>query len=202
MSDGFDSEGNPYCFSDGCGVISPVFAKIIADELDIPYVPSAFQIRYAGYKGMVSVDFLDKRLIGNGGDYYACLRHSQKKFDVSDKSPLDFDIAQWSGPSGAKFHQCFIATLDSLALKLEGKQKHKELHQRLRQLLNESFTDILKPLVDGKAFVAAFERLPKYFPLSKMRTSEESSMQEPFLRSMIEAKATFNASKCSIFRFF
>ncbi|KAL0342810.1 UNVERIFIED_CONTAM: RNA-dependent RNA polymerase 2 [Sesamum calycinum] len=45
------TDGVKYCFSDGIGKISYAFAKDIARKLGLPHIPSAFQIRYGGYKG-------------------------------------------------------------------------------------------------------------------------------------------------------
>ncbi|KAG6723510.1 hypothetical protein I3842_03G211700 [Carya illinoinensis] len=45
-----------YCFPDGIGKISAELAREVATKLGCSSVPSAFQIRYAGYKGVVAVD--------------------------------------------------------------------------------------------------------------------------------------------------
>ncbi|KDO19528.1 hypothetical protein SPRG_15276 [Saprolegnia parasitica CBS 223.65] len=51
-----DVTRNGYVFSDGIGVISSTLADDIAMKLHLNYVPSAYQIRYGGWKGVVSVD--------------------------------------------------------------------------------------------------------------------------------------------------
>ncbi|KAL5553263.1 hypothetical protein UlMin_040664, partial [Ulmus minor] len=48
--------GNKYCFSDGIGKISAEFAEIVARKCGLNRFPSAFQIRYGGFKGVVAVD--------------------------------------------------------------------------------------------------------------------------------------------------
>lgn len=50
------SDGVKYCFSDGIGKISVSFAKQVAKKLGLINTPSAFQIRYGGYKGVITVD--------------------------------------------------------------------------------------------------------------------------------------------------
>ncbi|KAI5169371.1 RNA-dependent RNA polymerase [Pancytospora epiphaga] len=50
-----DIERNNYCFTDGIGLISLKMAMQVSKILNLPYVPSAFQIRFAGYKGVVAV---------------------------------------------------------------------------------------------------------------------------------------------------
>lgn len=62
-------------------------------ELDQP-TPSAYQIRYAGCKGMLSVDV---RLDKNPQGHQLILRDSMKKFD-SDQSYV-LEIVKYSQPS-------------------------------------------------------------------------------------------------------
>ena len=50
-----DIERNSYCFTDGVGLITPIHALAISKKIGLSYVPSAFQIRFAGYKGVLSV---------------------------------------------------------------------------------------------------------------------------------------------------
>lgn len=66
-----------YCFSDGIGKISKEFAKEVArkygaKKLQAGITPSAFQIRYGGYKGVVAVDPLSYSKLS--------LRPSMRKF--------------------------------------------------------------------------------------------------------------------------
>ncbi|XP_030548273.1 RNA-dependent RNA polymerase 6-like [Rhodamnia argentea] len=50
-----DIERNGYCFSDGIGTITPDLAREVAEKLKLELdTPSAYQIRYAGYKGVVA----------------------------------------------------------------------------------------------------------------------------------------------------
>ncbi|KVI06345.1 Nucleotide-binding, alpha-beta plait [Cynara cardunculus var. scolymus] len=50
------TDGVDYCFSDGIGKISLSFAKEVASKYGLKHTPSAFQIRYGGYKGVIAVD--------------------------------------------------------------------------------------------------------------------------------------------------
>lgn len=50
-----DVERNGYNFTDGVGKISPFLAKMIASELRMPTVASAYQFRLGGCKGVLSV---------------------------------------------------------------------------------------------------------------------------------------------------
>lgn len=56
-----DVETADYVFTDGCGLIAPSLAQELARRTRIlfrnsRYTPSVFQIRYRGYKGVVTVD--------------------------------------------------------------------------------------------------------------------------------------------------
>ncbi|RZC74895.1 hypothetical protein C5167_050384 [Papaver somniferum] len=87
-----ESNGTIYTFSDGIGKISSEFAHKVANKCGLKCTPSAFQIRYGGYKGVVAVDpRAVKRL---------CLRKSMCKF-TSQNTKLD--VLSWS-----KFQPCFL----------------------------------------------------------------------------------------------
>lgn len=65
---------NGYTFSDGVGKISPALAREVAVSMDLKVVPSAFQFRFGGAKGVLTVsNFLEGRKIQ--------LRPSQIKFE-------------------------------------------------------------------------------------------------------------------------
>lgn len=56
-----DVVSKEYNFTDGCGLISEKFAKFLVKNMNIRfrnqrYMPSVFQIRYRGYKGVLTVD--------------------------------------------------------------------------------------------------------------------------------------------------
>ena len=72
-----DWVNNGHCFSDGCGVISVQLAQEIASKLNLLEIPSAFQIRFAGFKGVVSVS---PEISG------LALRPSMKKFETHHRS--------------------------------------------------------------------------------------------------------------------
>lgn len=87
------ADGTKYTFSDGIGKISVDFAHRVAIKCGVRgRTPSAFQIRYAGYKGVVAVNpFSSKKL---------SLRKSMLKYE-SDNTKLD--VLAWS-----KYQPCFL----------------------------------------------------------------------------------------------
>jgi RNA-dependent RNA polymerase len=90
-----DVKRNNRIFTDGVGTISPELAKQIWKTLceqrhktpSSPFEPVAFQIRFGGYKGMVSVD---PRLSG----ITMRLRPSMRKFHVYDTEFMALEIAR------------------------------------------------------------------------------------------------------------
>ncbi|XP_023212680.1 uncharacterized protein LOC111615508 [Centruroides sculpturatus] len=83
-----NSDGQ-YKFSDGIGKISSELAKKVFEKLDILNEPSAMQIRYAGFKGMLTVwpDMKGEKII---------FRKSMNKFPSNNES---LEILKVSKPS-------------------------------------------------------------------------------------------------------
>lgn len=71
------TDGVDYCFSDGIGKISLSFAKEVASKYGLKHTPSAFQIRYGGYKGVIAVDRNSFKKLS--------LRKSMLKFDSKNR---------------------------------------------------------------------------------------------------------------------
>ncbi|KAF8703377.1 hypothetical protein HU200_032177 [Digitaria exilis] len=99
------TDGTKYIFSDGIGKISSRFARKIAKiiGLDPNNPPSAFQIRYGGYKGVIAVDptsFFD-----------LSLRPSMKKFE--SKSTM-LNITNWSKSQPCYVNREIISLLSTL----------------------------------------------------------------------------------------
>ncbi|KAF7546291.1 hypothetical protein G7Z17_g8547 [Cylindrodendrum hubeiense] len=75
-----DVKRQGHVFTDGCGLIAPVLARDVARQLGVAfrnrrYTPAVFQIRYLGYKGVVTVDPRMK-----GPKPSLKMRESMKKF--------------------------------------------------------------------------------------------------------------------------
>ncbi|MED6142319.1 multidrug resistance protein, partial [Stylosanthes scabra] len=87
-----DVKFNDYVFSDGIGKVSLEFAKKVAKKCGYSSTPSAFQIRYGGYKGVVAVDPTSTRKLS--------LRKSMLKYD-SDNTKLDVLAC-------SKFQPCYL----------------------------------------------------------------------------------------------
>jgi hypothetical protein len=81
-----DIKRDEYVFTDGCGLISARLARQLAQRRNIihrnkRYLPSVFQIRYRGYKGVLTLDPTLR------GKEHVLFRESMRKFkDASDYS--------------------------------------------------------------------------------------------------------------------
>lgn len=88
-----DVESKDYIFTDGCGLISEKFAKLLVRKVNIryrnqKYMPSVFQIRYRGYKGVLMVDPTMK------GKTKIKFRESMKKFKGG--KDLSFSVIEYA----------------------------------------------------------------------------------------------------------
>lgn len=93
-----DIQTKDYIFTDGCGLIAPSLAIILAQKRNIAfrnqkYVPSVFQIRYRGYKGVLMVDPTMK-----DSKPLVKFRDSMRKFSAGDDS--SFSVVAYSRVSG------------------------------------------------------------------------------------------------------
>lgn len=88
-----DVQTKDYIFTDGCGLISPHLASQLVKQRNIVfrnkrYIPSVFQIRYRGYKGVL---MLEPEL---SGQILVKFRDSMKKFKGGDD--LSFSVVAYS----------------------------------------------------------------------------------------------------------
>ena len=88
-----DVVSKDYNFTDGCGLISEQFAKFLVKSMNIRfrnqrYIPSVFQIRYRGYKGVLMID---PSMRNNTKIRF---RESMKKFKGGDD--LSFSVIEYA----------------------------------------------------------------------------------------------------------
>ncbi|KAL9324882.1 hypothetical protein ACSQ67_005527 [Phaseolus vulgaris] len=166
--------GIEYVFSDGIGKISLEFAKRVAKKCGYDCTPSAFQIRYGGYKGVVAVD--------PESPYKLSLRNSMRKYD-SDNTKLDV-------LGRSKFQPCFlnrqlITLLSTLGIK-DGvfEKKQREAVDQLNTILTDSLKaqEVLDLMSTGEITNV----------LKEMLICGYKPNEEPFLSMMLQV---FRASK-------
>ncbi len=101
------SKDGIYTFSDGVGKISYNLAKQISDKLKLNYVPSCFQGRFLGCKGVWTTMWDD-----NSGKIYC--RKSQIKFKVEKKEENFFELCDYSRYIQSYLNRQIILLLNSL----------------------------------------------------------------------------------------
>lgn len=104
-----DVERNGFQFTDGVGLISPFLADLIAIEMKVKkdtLVPSAYQFRLGGCKGVLSVSPRLK-------DRKVAMRRSQKKFDAGH---VGFEINRVADFSSSALNRQLIIILSSLGV--------------------------------------------------------------------------------------
>uniref|UniRef100_A0A183E2Q4 RNA-dependent RNA polymerase n=1 Tax=Gongylonema pulchrum TaxID=637853 RepID=A0A183E2Q4_9BILA len=126
---GCDTNGSAYVFSDGVGTISIDFARTIALDLGVEnFIPSCFQVRYRGVKGVLTLDpnldvrkcwaetnrIADNSRYTNRQNNLAVLfRPSQDKF----KAPRDtsIEVVKYSAPTPVFLNRPLILILDQVS---------------------------------------------------------------------------------------
>ncbi|XP_034599533.2 probable RNA-dependent RNA polymerase SHL2 [Setaria viridis] len=105
-----DVNHNGYNFSDGIGKITPKLALEVAKKLPLmdKYVPSAFQIRFAGFKGVVAVWPGE-----NEEARWLSLRPSMKKFESAHSV---FEVVSWTKLQPAFLNRQIITLLSTLGV--------------------------------------------------------------------------------------
>nr|DAD32250.1 TPA_asm: hypothetical protein HUJ06_011101 [Nelumbo nucifera] len=166
--------GTTYVFSDGIGKISVEFARRVAAACNLRgCTPSAFQIRYAGYKGVVALDPTSTAKLS--------LRPSMAKYD-SETTKLD--VLTWS-----KFHPCYLNRQIIVLLSTLGvedqifENKQKEIVEQLDLILTDPFVarEVLDIMSVGESTRVLKEMLKCYKPDA-----------DPYLSRMLR---TFRLSK-------
>uniref|UniRef100_A0A224Z809 RNA-dependent RNA polymerase n=1 Tax=Rhipicephalus zambeziensis TaxID=60191 RepID=A0A224Z809_9ACAR len=162
--------GNPYIFSDGIGMISRSLMRKVCKQLGLPELPSAIQIRYAGYKGVLC---LNPKLHGD----QLLLRKSMKKFHCSTSDSLE--IVQVSAPRPVYLNRPLITILEQLGVP---GRVFLRLQQNMVLRLCDAFVS------DDEALqVLGVHIRTGHLPLVKFRRQGLVLTREPFIRSLLLA---------------
>ncbi|KAJ8751633.1 hypothetical protein K2173_025789 [Erythroxylum novogranatense] len=101
-----DIKRNTYVFSDGIGMITPDLCREVAEKLKLEIsLPSAYQIRYAGYKGVVAC------WPSKGDGIRLSLRHSMDKFQSKHTT---LEICSWTRFQPGFLNRQIITLLSTL----------------------------------------------------------------------------------------
>ena len=126
-----DVERNGYTFSDGVGKMSVVLSERISKKLNLDYIPSCFQGRFLGCKGVWTTMWNDK-----SGKIYC--RPSQQKFYVSPQEIKNyFELCDYSRYIQAYLNRQIIILLSALGI--EDRKFEKKLTDYKRKLNDQNF---------------------------------------------------------------
>eukprot|EP01018_Ginkgo_biloba_P005535 Gb_17278 [translate_table: standard] len=170
-----DSGSTRYTFSDGIGKISLSLAKQVAIKCGCDKrIPSAFQIRYGGYKGVVAVD--------PKSSWKLSLRRSMWKYNSKNTS---LDVLSWT-----RFGPCFLNRQIITLLSTLGVEDHhfEMLQKQAVTLMDQLLTNRDKAL-DVLQIMFAGEN---HNVFTEMLSCGYSPAFEPYLSMMLHA---FRASK-------
>eukprot|EP00118_Oscarella_pearsei_P028510 m.2323 g.2323 ORF g.2323 m.2323 type:complete len:1118 (+) comp8576_c0_seq1:109-3462(+) len=178
--DVFYRKTKTYNFTDGVGTISPEFAEVVAKSTNHngQGTPSAFQIRFGGYKGVVAVD---RRLAGK--KIKLQLRPSMHKFESNH---YQLEVCNPCSFTPAHINRQIILLLSSL------KVSDKVFIERQAEMLN-NLDSILE---DPKAAVDYLTRTASLGPHSTMAAVVEmmkagfDPKSEPYVHDVLQSHRT------------
>ncbi|KAK4568483.1 hypothetical protein RGQ29_004046 [Quercus rubra] len=158
-----------YCFSDGIGKISQSFAWLVAQKCGLNKTPSAFQIRYGGFKGVVAVDRNSYRKLS--------LRKSMEKFESKNRM---LNVTKWSDSMPCYLNREIITLLSTLGVKDEA----------FEAMQKEQLCLLGKMLTNREAAIKVLQILngsDSRNILVKMLLQGYEPNQEPYLSMMLQA---------------
>ncbi|RDY14110.1 RNA-dependent RNA polymerase 1, partial [Mucuna pruriens] len=174
-----------YCFSDGIGKISAELARKVAKKCGCgDNVPSAFQIRYGGYKGVVAVDPTSSTKLS--------LRKSMCKYK-SENTQLD--VLAWSKHKPCYLNRQVITLLSTLGVKDQVfRKKQREILNQLKMISRKPLkvldlmstgetTNILREML-----ICGFHPTKEPFLSMMLQTLYASKLQELQLKTRIFVK--------------
>lgn len=172
-----------YKFTDGVGTISNELRDSICGRLNnrrkktLRGKPAAFQIRFRGSKGMVSVDHT---LTGS----VICLRPSMIKFQVASGQHNDIEIARaFDKPGPCFLNRPLIMLLDGLGVPFEVFGKYQEDAVKATTVATESLKNAAS-LLDTHGLGASY-RLPSVL-LNLDKLGIDNLDRDGFYGEMIE----------------
>ena len=143
--------------TDGAGLISLEKAKEIANLMELDETPSAFQIRYSGFKGVVSCTQVNYPELK--GKHFV-LRKSMKKFENEDRR---FCVARYSKYQKVYLNREIINLLSSI--------EDHDIKNTLFRYMDRDLEELLKMFKSEKI---ALQQLQDYIPESDLKDIYES----------------------------
>ncbi|CAB3407561.1 unnamed protein product [Caenorhabditis bovis] len=208
-----DTTGS-YTFTDGIGAVSASVAKKVAKLLKLGKgcVPSAYQIRFRGMKGMIAIDpqidtdvldvFVkddvdDVAIVPREFGFSCVFRPSQIKF-ISARThdnKYDLEIVKFSMPTPVALNRPFINILDQVSSK-QSFECHRRVCERVRQYLDIQLESFAKLMINEDACRGKLEEMPRRIRFASLLKRNGFVLStEPFFRTLIRASIDFVLAK-------
>ncbi|PJF19498.1 RNA dependent RNA polymerase family protein [Paramicrosporidium saccamoebae] len=165
--DGID---RTYTYSDGIGMITYGLAKAISDRMGFSTIPTAFQIRFAGFKGVLAIRpdsttaSEDKRI---------WFRPSMQKFESSHRT---LEVLNWSAYIPCYLNRQVLVIFSSLGVP-------DEAFMNLQDQMLKSMPNMLLNSTESSSWLESNLRVLS--PLSSKVIQSWSLDSEPFFRSLL-----------------
>lgn len=179
------TDGIKYCFSDGIGKISLSFAKQVAQKCGLNKIPSAFQIRYGGYKGVIAID--------RTSFWKLSLRRSMLKFDSKNTMLC---VTKCSDSMPCYLNREIVCLLSTLGV---ADENFELIQGEQMRLLDGMLTDRDMALNVLEGMSGSITKAD----LAQMLLQGYEPNEEPYLSMMLKAHHEYQLSeirsKCRIF---
>ncbi|UMM10221.1 hypothetical protein L5515_000094 [Caenorhabditis briggsae] len=199
--------GKPYTFSDGVGIMSYRFAQKVAHAMQMGNsVPSSFQIRFRGMKGMIAIDpYMD--LIHQWNVSYdipyqvpnlelkCAFRPSQIKFEAKSLPGDQIEMVKYSAPVMVALNKPFINILDQVS-EMQSLECHKRVTGRVEELMDRQILSFARQMNDETYCRNRLKEFPRRIDIDFLRPMWGFTLSsEPFFRSLIKASIKFSITK-------
>uniref|UniRef100_A0A158QQJ9 RNA-dependent RNA polymerase n=1 Tax=Haemonchus placei TaxID=6290 RepID=A0A158QQJ9_HAEPC len=199
-----------YTFSDGVGMISYGFAAEIAKDMSLgDCVPSCYQFRFRGMKGVVAVNpLLDelsewaekneisrpKRVHGNW-NLKLVFRPSQIKFDAKRTQTDSLEVVKHSSPVPVSLNKPFICILDQVS-EMQSYECHARVTNRIEELLDLQLRGMARTMLREHDCRNKLKELPRRIDIDSLSVVCGFQLStEPFFRSLIKATIKYTVTK-------
>ncbi|VDM54298.1 unnamed protein product [Angiostrongylus costaricensis] len=195
---------------DGVGMISKDLAAEIAKDMQMgSCVPSCFQFRFRGMKGVVVVDpVLDEislwakrfniappKVKFGSWDVKLMFRPSQIKFKAMRTSTDSLEVVKFSSPIPVSLNKPFIAILDQVS-EMQSYECHSRITNRIEQLLDDQLRGMARSILREHNCRSRLKELPQRIDISVLSALAGFQLStEPFFRSLIKASIKFTITK-------
>ncbi|XP_031259889.1 probable RNA-dependent RNA polymerase 1 [Pistacia vera] len=160
--------GVKYVFSDGIGKISAKLAHMVTTKYGFRYVPSAFQIQYGGYKGVIAVDPTSSIKLS--------MRPSMSKYKSDNVS---LDILECSKYQPCYLNRQLVILLSTLGI------KDKVFKKKQKYMISQLDTILTNPLKAQETLNLMSSGEIKHV-LKDMLHYYSKPREEPFLSMMLQ----------------